>query len=382
MDKQMSAPQKRTLLQIISTGGLYGAERALLEIASYMRDQDWNTHIVALEGRGATALVKRAGEMNLSAEAFPGDRVDFRTMAKQLGAIAGQFSPGVIHSHGYKPDILLALTGFSRKWIRVSTCHTWYRETWKMRLWEYVDKRVLRNFDAVVPVSGTLQEELLASGVRPELITRVDNGIDAPGHNAAECAAIRSEFGLSPEDKVIVQIGRLTRSKRNDLMIEALSDLLRHLPAHLIFVGDGEERDMLAKLCADKQISERVHFTGYRTDAPRFLSAANVLAITSDHEGLPIVLLEAMAAGCPIVATKVGAIPDVLADGVSAWLVQPGNAASFSAALADAIASGAQAAARATQARHTFELRHSRKAMGEKYREVYERAWRKRQFPN
>jgi glycosyltransferase involved in cell wall biosynthesis len=319
-------------------------------------------------------LVARAGAMGLSAESFGAHRVGFIEMGRRLSAVASRFPAGVIHSHGYKPDILLALAPFARRWARVSTCHTWYSDTWRMRLWEYLDKRVLRSFDGVVPVSGFLERELLESGVAPDRIALIDNGIDAPERSPADAAAIRAELGLSESDRLVVQIGRLAQSKRNDLLLEALSRLPEALSVHLAFVGDGEEKPALQALVAKLNLHKRVHFLGYRADAPRFLSAADVMAITSDHEGLPIVLLEAMAARCPIVSTRVGAIGNVLQDGVSAWLVAPGDAQSFSKALEAMLSSTSEAQRRATAAREAYEQRHSRSSMGARYKSLYQRA--------
>ena len=298
-----------------------------------------------------------------------------------MSAVAARYPAGIIHSHGYKPDILLSVPGFARQWIRVATCHAWYRETWRLRLWEYLDKRVLRGFDAVIPVSGQVESDLHASAVPAQRITRIDNGIDAPKRDPALGASIRAEFKLAANDKLVVQIGRLAKSKRNDLLVEALGFLSKFAATHVVFVGDGEERAAIAALAERQQLSHRIHFAGYRTDISAFLSAADALAISSDYEGLPIVLLEAMAAQCPIVSTRVGAIADVLTEGLSAWLVEPNDASRFAEALGQVLLSPEEALRRATQARIAFETRYSRRSMGEKYLQVYERTWLNRAFP-
>ncbi|HEX5690898.1 MAG TPA: glycosyltransferase, partial [Roseiflexaceae bacterium] len=242
--------------------------------------------------------------------------------------------------------------------------------------WEHLDKWVLRSFDGVVAVSGQIEQELSEAGVSMARLRRIENGIDAPARNFALGAAIRREFSIPVDEKLIVQIGRLAPSKRNDLLLDALVKL----PArpHVIFVGEGEQRAALDRRIAELGIGARVHFAGYRTDILSFLSAANVLAISSDHEGLPIVLLEAMAAECPVVSTRVGDIGNVIADGRDAWLVTRGDVNEFGAALGQAIADNAQASARAASALIRFQLGHSREAMGGKYLELYEKAWLRR----
>jgi glycosyltransferase involved in cell wall biosynthesis len=361
---------QRTAIQVISTGGLYGAERCLLELAAYLQEQGWRSHIIAVEGQGAGALVDRAKSMNLSAEAFALGRLGVGEIVGRLRAELRQREAGVVHSHGYKPDILLSLPGVASGWRRLSTCHTWYRETWKMRTWEWLDKRVLRGFDGVVAVSSHIERELHEARVPAARIRKIDNGIEAPRRDPALGAAIRAEFGIAADVPVVVQLGRLAPAKRNDIVIDSLSRLP---PAtQVIFAGDGPERAALERRVAAHGLDARVHFAGFRTDVIGFLSAANVLAISSDHEGLPIVLLEAMAAGCPVVSTRVGEIAHVLRDGQDAWLVPPADARLFAAALAEACSNPQAAAARADSARAVYERKHSRAAMGRQYLELYE----------
>ena len=100
----------RTAIQLVSTGGLYGAERALLELASYLNDQGWDSHVVALEGQGATQVVDRARASGLAAEAFvPTGRLALLPMVKRLRQLLSRYPRAIVHSHGYKPDILLSV---------------------------------------------------------------------------------------------------------------------------------------------------------------------------------------------------------------------------------------------------------------------------------
>jgi glycosyltransferase involved in cell wall biosynthesis len=363
---------QRTAIQVISTGGLYGAERCLLELAAYLQEQGWRSHIIAVEGQGAEPLVARAKSMNLSAEAFAQGRLGVRDIVRRLRSELARHPAGIVHSHGYKPDILLSLPGVARGWRRYSTCHTWYRETWKMRTWEFLDKRVLRNFDGVAAVSSHIEQELHEARVPAARIRKIDNGIEAPRRDPALGIAIRQEFGIAADAPVIVQLGRLAPAKRNDLLLQALAKLPANV--QVIFAGDGPERASLEQRVAGLGLGSRVVFAGYRTDILGFLSAANVLAISSDHEGLPIVLLEAMAAQCPVVSTRVGEIGHVLRDGQDAWLVPAGDVDALATALAEACSQPSVAAQRALSARAVFEQKHSRAAMGRQYLALYEAA--------
>jgi glycosyltransferase involved in cell wall biosynthesis len=192
--------------------------------------------------------------------------------------------------------------------------------------------------------------------------------------------AIRAEWRLAPGEKLIVQIGRLAKSKCNALLLRAVADLPRDIAAKVAFVGDGEERAALAACARDVGLDDRVIFAGYRRDAPAIMAAADVLAITSNKEGLPIVILEAMAVGCPIIATTVGSIPEVLSS-ESAWIIPIDNAAALVRALREALGNTIEARVRAAQAKSIFLRNYARNVMGRRYLDLYERVWRARVDP-
>ena len=368
-------------IQLISTGGFYGAERTLLELAVYLRDQGWDSRIVALEGDGAAELIDRAAEQGISGEAYvQAGRFAVLPMLRRLRAMLAQVPSAVVHSHGYKPDILLAALGVPRRLPCLATCHSWYSETVKLKTLEFLDKRAVRSFDHVVAVSAEIYGDLRASGTPGDRLSRIDNGISVPIPDAHARDAIRAEWRLAPDEKLIVQIGRLAKSKRNALLLKAVADLPRDIAAKVAFVGDGEERAALAAYARDVGLDDRVIFAGYRRDAPAIMAAADVLAITSNKEGLPIVILEAMAVGCPIIATTVGSIPEVLSS-ESAWMIAVDDAAALVQALREALGNTSEARARAALATSIFLRSYARNVMGRRYLDLYERVWRARVGP-
>jgi len=282
-----------------------------------------------------------------------------------------------VHSHGYKPDILLAALGVPRRLACFATCHSWYSETTKLKALEYLDKLAVRRFDHVVAVSREIYRDLRASGTPTDRLTKIDTGISAPITDAHSRAAIRSEWKLAAGEKLVVQIGRLAKSKRNCLLLKAVAALSGAVKAKVALVGDGEERTSLAAFARDAGIEDRVIFAGYRRDAAAIMTAADVLVITSNKEGLPIVVLEAMAVGCPIIATAVGSIPEVLSS-ESAWIVPTDDDAALARALREALDEALTAKARAAEAKSIFLRFYARDVMGRRYLDLYEQAWRER----
>ena len=366
----------RTAIQLISTGGFYGAERALLELAVFLSERGWDSRIVALEGKGAPELVRRAAEAGVSAVAFSdGTRVGAGALLRRLRATLAAHSHAIVHSHGYKPDILLAALRTRRRLGCIATCHTWYSDTLKMKLFERLDKRVLRGFDHVVAVSDEIRTELVTSGVAPGKTMVIDNGISPPTVDPEARASVRTEFGIAPQERLIVQIGRLAQSKRNDLLLEAAARLNATIPVKVLLVGDGSEKDALAEKARMLGIATHVTFCGYRNDAQRILAAADALALTSNKEGLPIVILEAMALGCPIITTAVGAVPTVLRSKENAWIVPIDDLRELTSALTEMLSDQALAGERAERAKRAFYLRFARDVMGVRYLDLYERTW-------
>ncbi len=365
---------KRVAIQLISTGGFYGAERALIELGTYLAGQGWESHVVALEGQGAPELVRRAREAGLSATAFSdGSRLSVTKLLGRLRSALASHPRAIVHSHGYKPDILLAALRAPRRFGCIATCHTWYSDTMKMRLFERLDKRVLRGFDHVVAVSDEIRADLVANGVSPGNVSQIDNGISAPDRDPEARASVRSEFGIAPEAPLVVQIGRLAKSKRNDLLLDAVARLPGAVPVNVLLVGEGEQRQALEEKARSLGIDARVIFCGFRSDAHRLIAAADVLALTSNKEGLPIVLLEAMAIGCPIVSTPVGAVPTILHSGENAWLVQVDDLEALTRALGEALGNRAHAQAMADTAKRAFHARFTRDVMGRRYLDLYDR---------
>ena len=360
-------------IQLISTGGYYGAERALVELAAYLREAGWRSHVVALEGQGATELVQRAAERGVAAEAFvPYGRLHLAPMLRRLRELMASHPRALLHSHGYKPDILLAVLGAPRDFPCLATCHNWISETLKMRLWEAWDKRALRRFDRVIAVSDQIALELIASGVAPEAVAVIDNGISAAPEDPMARERVRAELAIPQECALLLHVGRLARSKRIDLLLESVAQLPAQLGATVLLAGEGAEREGLAQLAGRLGLGERVRFGGYRRDVARLLAAADLFVLSSEREGLPISILEAMAAACPIVSTRVGAIPRVLEAGTDAWLIPPGDATALRGALLEALSAPDEAHRRARRAQQKFAARYSQRAMGERYLQVYE----------
>jgi len=194
--------------------------------------------------------------------------------------------------------------------------------------------------DRLIAVSERVRDDLIAFRIAPpEKIVTIPLGLDlAPLTRLA--AKSRSA------EPVIGIVGRLVPIKNHALFLEMARQLIREgLPARFMVVGDGELRPVLERSAAD--LGDRIAFTGWRRDLPQLYSELSVVVNTSLNEGTPVALIEAMAAGVPVVATHVGGAPDVVRDGETGWLAPSGDAEALAKAVKVALRDGNEAAVRA-----------------------------------
>jgi glycosyltransferase involved in cell wall biosynthesis len=361
------------VLQLVSSAGFFGAERVLLELALDLRAQGWEVEVGALQAPGMERVdvVDRAREAGLRTVLFPcRGGFDARAMAGIRDHVR-QRGISVVHGHGYKSNIYLFLALGARGPARlVSTCHNWLTDSIKLMIYELFDKLVLHQFHHVVAVSPPLERELAAAGIDARSV--IDNGLDLEGTlGDAEREALRGSLGVPADRLMLLAIGRLDRWKAYDRLLEAMARLDRGSGPHLVLVGDGELHGELEAQARRLGVRDRVTFAGYRRDVGRLLQAADLFVISSRKEGLPMVLLEAMAARLPVVATRVGAIPDALGDGRDGLLVPPEDPAALAAAIETLARAPERRAALAHAAGRAHAARFSRRAMGRRYIELY-----------
>lgn len=170
---------------------------------------------------------------------------------------------------------------------------------------------------------------------------------------------------------MLIAIGRLDPWKDHALLLDALARPEIPAAARLLVVGDGELRGELEARAVSLGLGQRVVFTGYRRDIGALLQASDLFVVSSHKEGLPMVLLEAMAASVPVVSTAVGGIPGAVRDGQEALLVPAGDAGALAAAVARVLGDAECARRLAAGALARFEARYSRRAMGERYLSLY-----------
>ena len=240
----------------------------------------------------------------------------------------------VLHTHMAKAGTVGRLARHSLPGRnRIRTVHTFhghvldgYFSPAVQRAFVEVERRLAARTDALVAVSDEVRDALLELRIgRPGQYQVIPYGLDLGRFLAVEApsGSLRGSLGLGPEVPLVGTLGRLVAIKDHATLLAAMA----HLPGvHLAVVGDGELRPALEAQAAGLGLAGRVHFTGWSADVPGALADLDVVVLTSRNEGTPMALIEAAAAARPVVATRVGGVAAVVADGFTGHLVAAGDA--------------------------------------------------------
>ena len=284
-------------------------------------------------------FVAAARELGLDVENIPERRRFDPRVIPALRRIVESRGADVVVTNSVKSHFLMWRSRLWRKYPWVAFHHGYTDTDRKMRLYNRLDRWSLPHADRVVTVCRAFAQELVGSaGVSIDKISVQHNAIRRqPSVSMADVAALRGRFGIGNDERVVLSVGRLSREKAHIDLLEAfkiLRETERDLSLKLIIVGDGPERARLETAAEALGCKDRVIFTGQVGNVQSFYAMADVFALSSLSEGSPNVVLEAMAANLPIVATAVGGVPEMITNNESALLVLPKDPPAFAAALA------------------------------------------------
>lgn len=283
------------------------------------------------------------------------------------------------HGHDYKSNALgLVLRRFWPMHL-VTTVHGWVVQTRKTPLYYWIDRYCLRRYEQVVCVSDDLVDACLASGVPAERCRLIENAIDTDRYRRQRAAAeAKQALGLPSDRLLLGAVGRLSPEKGFDGLIRAVERLLdRGRKVELAIVGSGPEQARLEAIIAASPHRERLHLLGFQANPIPFYEALDVFVLNSLREGLPNVVLEAMALELPIVSTRVAGVPRLLEHGVNGLLLDTGDAEQLDAALEQIVAETELRYRLGQAARQTVVDRYSFRRRMEKMRAVYDEVLRR-----
>lgn len=360
-------------MHVTAPAGFGGLERVVSGLGAAMASRGHHVVLVAVlephVSLPAWALpLSRAGvvvePIHVGTRAYCEERQRVLGVLRKHGA-------DVVHTHGYRSDFIDGSFAQRAGFPVVSTAHGFIRTNLRGRLYNKLQIRALRHFDAVVAVSEPLREELRLAGVPSDRLVQISNGFVPAVEPPLDRAAARERLGLPSEGPVVGWVGRVSHEKGPDVVLEALRTL-HDRDALLCMVGDGPELANLRSAADRYGLTPRTRFPGAVANAQSVLKAFDVLALSSRTEGLPMVLLEAASAAVPIVATAVGGVPALLG-ARGGLLVPPDDPQELAAALDSVLADPAGATERAGVLSDQLEKKAVEDDWIDQYESLYER---------
>jgi glycosyltransferase involved in cell wall biosynthesis len=359
------------VLHLIAPGNVGGAERVVHALATGQHQTGHRVRVVAVLANGADrhpflGPLDRAGvetiPLRIPARAYGRERSTIAELCRRL-------RPNVMHTHGYHVDVVDAGAARRAGVPTVTTVHGFTGGDWKNWIYERLQRRAFRRFDAVVAVSRPLARDLELGGVPAARLHIVPNASPASDLPPLPRDQARAQLGVPNGRFHVGWVGRLTPEKGADVLLAALP-LLADLSLVVSVVGDGRSRPQLQETAARLGLGDRVRWLGNVAEAGRLFAAFDVFALSSRTEGTPIVLFEAMAASTPIVATAVGGVPDVVSSD-EAVLVGADDPAALARAIRSVRADPAAAADRARRAQERVAKEFALGPWLEQYERIY-----------
>lgn len=317
----------------LASGDLWGgAEAQILAIVEQLKKQPRINPTVVLLNKGI--LADRLIELGITVTIIDERANTFLSLCKQLRKKLKEQKVDIVHTHRYKENILGAIMKYSKAaHCIVQTIHGNPEpfvgfNNLKMNTYLWINKQVTKNcFDHTIAVSSNIKDQWRQC-LNEDQISVIHNGIFIPNKQEFDSVSVRKELDLPQSCPIIAGIGRLVPVKGFDVFLEAAYLIIQAIPnVQFILIGDGPESDRLKQKAGDLKINANLKFLGFRSDINRLLSVCSAFILSSQNEGIPITLLEAMALGVPVICTKVGGIPEVVLSPKLGILVDPNNPA-------------------------------------------------------
>jgi glycosyltransferase involved in cell wall biosynthesis len=313
-----------------------GPERQILGLVKGLRHDLKSTVIFFRNSAAWLPFVEKLKAAGIAAEVLQNDNPNIAGIVSELRGKLRDKQADLLVCHGYKADILGWVAARTLGIPVIAVSRGWTAHTRKVRFNESLDRLFLGWMDAVVCVSEGQAQKVRAAGVSSNRVEVIHNSIDPDRFRSGDFAVKTKlqRFFDSPRDAIVIAVGRLSPEKGFDHLIEAAKDVLCSRPnTGFLIIGEGPERAALESKIKAANLGQEVILAGFRTDVDELMPHADILVQSSHTEGLPNVLLEAGAAGIPVVATNVGGTPEVVQDGVTGLLVPPANATALAGSL-------------------------------------------------
>jgi glycosyltransferase involved in cell wall biosynthesis len=353
--------------------GIGGMERMIMDLCRYVDPAKFRFTVCCLSVRGPLAD-------QLEADGVPvifcanQTRIGKYLRGLEIGRILRQQRADILHTHNttaFIDGLIGARIAGVPVMIHTDHCKN-YPIEWRWTIAEHLASRLV---DRMVAVSHHTTSELMAFEKIPaSKLSVIHNGINPRLTRTVSLDALRRELGFAADQAIVGTIGRLEPQKGLDLLLEAVPHVVRSCPqARFLIVGGGSLETELKAQAAALGVADRIVFTGWRADAVDLMQLVDCFVSTSHFEGLPMVMLEAMAFAKPVVATAVGGVPEILENGFNGFGIGTRDPALVASALLRVLKDDILRRRLGQNSRQRYEERFTAQTMAADYQRLYER---------
>jgi glycosyltransferase involved in cell wall biosynthesis len=329
-----STPSRPVVMHLIAAMDIAGAEKVVLNVAGHSKkstgDNKYEHRVTSFvrmsDGRGSDFL-RQADSAGVMTDRIPiysgwdvGDIVKLRRIIKKHRV-------SILHTHGYKADIVGVIAAKLSGLPIVATAHGFSAGKDKLSRNEKIGRWFLRRADRVIAVSENVKATLIDAGVNEENLALLPNAIDFDYFAKPPAHGFRKEWNIASDGLVIGTAGRLAAEKAQGNLIRAvllIPEALRNRVT-VVIAGEGPEQERLLATAAEMRLTDRVKLIGFVRDVHSFYHALDLFCLPSLTEGHPLTIMEAAACGLPVVASRVGAIGQLIGGGVDGYTPEPGD---------------------------------------------------------
>jgi len=327
MQESGGIADRPTVCHVLHSLNVGGAEMLASRLAQQFSDR-FHVILACLDELGQ--LGRELRDKGFTVETYqrrPG--LDWRCVG-WLTSVFRRHAVDLIHAHQYTPFLYSLLARLRHRRAAILFLeHGRHQPDYPRRKRIWMNRLLLRRRDRVLGVGEAVRQALIVNeGIPADRVGVIYNGIPLSRYQTGPevRSEVRTELGLAPDAFVLIQVARLDPIKDHATAVRTFARVLKHRPdAHFLIVGDGPERAAIQGLRQSLGLERQVHLLGTRTDVHRLLAAADVFLLTSTSEGIPLTVIEAMAAELPVVATNVGGLAEVVQDGVTGFLAPAGD---------------------------------------------------------
>lgn len=369
----MLSAEKINVLFVIKPVQWSGADKVLLDVATRLNNDKYQV-IFAIIG------LHPAEEAVIPAT-FPQIRFDMPNLhgwrqfifSLRLGWVIHKYKIKIIHMNSYHPGNYCRLAAFlARVPIIIDHWHGFNRFSWKRRtLCRLYNSFTDLSFAVSELVGQYVQEQC---GTDPARLKILYNGVDPALYaRKSQAAKVRQELGLPPEAPVVGLVARLDHRAKGHLeLLQALSLLKERHTIHALMVGGGRRQEEMRQLAASLGLADVVHFLGNRRDVPELLAAMDIFVLPSHSEGVSLAVLEAMAAGLPVIVSAVGGLPEIVQQGETGLLIPPKDPEALAHSLARVLEEPGLARSLGQKAREHVQEKYSLERMAQVVNAAYD----------